>query len=63
MQNNTRRDAEYLFFFSSNAGKYEPEKLRIWTLFTQRILKLQNHQTLAMRYILVNKLMQLLGND
>ena len=28
----TRRDAEYLSVFSSNAGKYEPEKLRIRTL-------------------------------
>ena len=29
------RDTEYLSAFSPNAGKYGPEKLRIWTLFTQ----------------------------
>ena len=29
------RDAECLFIFSPNAGKYRPEKLRIRTLFTQ----------------------------
>ena len=29
-----RRDTEYLFVFSPNAGKYSSEKLRIWTLFT-----------------------------
>ena len=27
---------QYLPVFSLNAGKYAPEKLRIWTLFTQR---------------------------
>ena len=30
-----RRDMEYLSVFSPNAGKYGPEKLRIWTVFTQ----------------------------
>ena len=30
-----RRDTEYLSVFSPNAGKYEPEKLRIRILFTQ----------------------------
>ena len=30
-----RRDTEYLSLFSPNVGKYGPEKLRIWTLFTQ----------------------------
>ena len=30
-----RRDTQYLSVFSPNAGKYEPEKLRISTLFTQ----------------------------
>ena len=30
-----RRDTDYLSVFSSNAGKYGPEKLRIPTLFTQ----------------------------
>ena len=30
-----RRDTEYLSVFSSNAGKYGPEKLQILTLFTQ----------------------------
>ena len=29
------RDSLYLSIFSPNAGKYEPEKLRIRTLFTQ----------------------------
>ena len=27
--------SDYLFVFSPNVGKYGPEKLRIWTLFTQ----------------------------
>ena len=30
-----RRDTPSLCIFSSNAGKYGPKKLRIWTLFTQ----------------------------
>ena len=30
-----RKDMEYLSVFSLNVGKYGPEKLRIWTLFTQ----------------------------
>ena len=30
-----RRDTEYVSVFSPNAGKFEPEKLRIWALFTQ----------------------------
>ena len=30
-----RRDTLYLSVFSPNAGKYGPEKSRIWTLFTQ----------------------------
>ena len=30
-----RRDTEYLSIFSPNAGKYGPEKFRIWALFTQ----------------------------
>ena len=29
------RGTENLFLFSANAGKYEPEKLQIWTLFKQ----------------------------
>ena len=28
-------NTEFLYVFSPNAGKYGPEKLRIWTLFTQ----------------------------
>ena len=31
----TRRDTAYLSEFSLNVGKYGPEKLRIWTIFTQ----------------------------
>ena len=34
-----RRDTEYLFIFSLNAGKYQPEKLRVRTLFTQCFAK------------------------
>ena len=34
-QNRIRRDTEYLFVFSWNAGKCAPERLQIWTLFTQ----------------------------
>ena len=34
-----RRDTEYLFVFSSNAGKYGSEKLRIRTFFTQWLLQ------------------------
>ena len=30
-----RRDTEYITVFSPNAGKYGPEKFRIWTLFMQ----------------------------
>ena len=30
---------KYLFVFSSNAGKYKPEKLRIRILFTQCLLQ------------------------
>ena len=30
-----RTDTPYLSVFSLNAGKYEPEKLRIWILLTQ----------------------------
>ena len=33
-----RRDMEYLFVFSPNAGKYGREKLRIRTLFKLRLL-------------------------
>ena len=29
------RDTEYLSVFSHKVGKYEPEKLCIWTLFKQ----------------------------
>ena len=29
------RDTLYFFVFGPNAGKYGPEKLRIWTLFAQ----------------------------
>ena len=29
----------YFPIFSSNVGKYGPEKLQIWTLFTQRLSK------------------------
>ena len=34
-----RRDTSYLSLFSTNAGKYGPEKLRIWTLFTQCLIR------------------------
>ena len=34
-----RRNTEYVSVFSPNAGKYGPEKLRIWTLFTQWLLR------------------------
>ena len=30
-----RRDTPYVYVFSRNTGKYGPEKLRIWTLFTE----------------------------
>ena len=30
-----QRDTDYLSVFSPNAGKYGPEKLRVWTQFTQ----------------------------
>ena len=30
-----RRDTPYLSVFRPNSGKYGPEQLRIWTLFTQ----------------------------
>ena len=33
-----RRFTWQLFVFSPNTGKYGPEKLRIWTLFTQCIM-------------------------
>ena len=33
-----RRDTPYLSISSPNGGKYGPEKLRIWTLFTQCLL-------------------------
>ena len=33
-----QRDTPYLSVFSPNAGKYGPEKLRTWTLFTQCLL-------------------------
>ena len=36
MRKGIRTDTPYLSVFSPNAGKYGPEKLRIWTLFTQR---------------------------
>ena len=32
---NILRHTPYLSVFSPNAGKYGPEKLRIWTFFTQ----------------------------
>ena len=34
-QNRIESNTSYLSVFSPNAGKYRPEKLRIWTLFTQ----------------------------
>ena len=37
--------------FGLNAGKYGPEKLCIWTLFTQRILMLKRY--ILLRYIQV----------
>ena len=33
-----RRDTAYHSVFSPNAGEYGPEKLRIWTLFTQCLI-------------------------
>ena len=33
--NSLRKDTPYLSVFSPNARKYEPEKLRVRTLFTQ----------------------------
>ena len=34
-------NTEYLSVFSPNAGKYGPEKLRIWTIFSQWELEMK----------------------
>ena len=49
-----RNDIPYFSVFSLNGGKYGPEKLRIWTLFTQRDIyftKLFNTHLLPMLLI------------
>ena len=45
-----RRDTDYLSVFSPNAGKYEPEKLRIRTMFlkcAQKGLHKMDHYELS----------------
>ena len=39
-----RRFTEYILLFNLNAGKNVPEKLRIRTLFTQRLRNLETRQ-------------------
>ena len=52
-----RRDTEYLSVFSSNAGKYGPEKLRIRTLLTQYLFlseRLKEHDNNRFCNILIS---------
>ena len=41
----------FFSLFGLNTGKYGPEKLRIWTIFTQSILMLKRY--ILLRYIQV----------
>ena len=54
-----RWDTPYLSVFSPNAGKYGPEKTRVWTLFTQFML----HVLRWIRKFLPVEMAKLLGNS
>ena len=50
-----QRDTKYLSVFSPNAGKYGPEKFRIWTNFTQcGLFYMMEDMGFALMFILVN---------